>query len=245
MTDTTFWMALAMMFASALYSSVGHGGASAYLATMALFGVPTTTMKPTALILNLMVSSIGLIRYVRAGQFDLRLFLGFALPAIPMAFLGGMIHLPPEIYRPLVGLVLLAAAFQLMRRAKPIAARAPTRPSLLVSVPIGAGLGLLAGLTGTGGGIFLSPILILSGWSAPRVTSGIAAAFIFANSAAGLAGNFASLGRLPPELPWLAGAVIVGAFAGTWFGALRLPQSALVRLLSLVLLIAGAKLLLG
>ena len=237
-----FALALAMALAAALYASVGHGGASAYLALMALFAVAPATMRPTALALNLLVAGIGSIAYFRAGQFNLRLFLLFALPAIPFAFLGGSMELPPQLYRPLVGITLWAAAARLAWDPK----RSPTRsieaPAPAIAIPVGALLGLLAGLTGTGGGIFLSPLILLLGWEEPRKTSGVAAAFILANSIAGLAGNLSSLGSLPAELPFLLAAVGIGGLAGAFMGARRLPRPALLRILALVLAIAGAKL---
>ena len=235
-------IALLMAFAAALYSSVGHGGASAYLAIMALFVLPVATMRPTALALNLLVAGFGTIRYVRAGQFNLRLFLAFAVTAAPFAYLGGTIDIPPHIYRPLVGIVLWCAALRLLWKPKAMAERAVHAPPLWISLPAGAVLGLLAGLTGTGGGIFLSPLILLLGWEKPRATSGVAAAFILANSAAGLAGNVASLGNVPPEMPLLLAAVGAGALLGVWLGVRRLPQSSLLQLLGLVLAVAGAKL---
>lgn len=239
---TLLSIALLMTLAAALYSSVGHGGASAYLAIMALFALPVATMRPTALALNLLVAGLGTWRYLRAGQFDLRLFLAFAVTAIPLAFVGGGIAVPPEIYRPLLGVVLWFAALRLLWRPTVMAERPVRVPSLWITLPAGAAIGLLAGLTGTGGGIFLSPLILLFGWETPRKTSGIAAAFILANSIAGLAGNVASLGELPSQLPVLLGAVTVGGLLGTWLGAHRLPRETLLQLLGLVLLVAGAKL---
>jgi hypothetical protein len=241
---TIITVALMMALAAALYSTVGHGGASAYLAIMGLFAVPAATMRPTALALNLLVAGFGTFRYLRAGQFNLKLFLAFAITAIPMAFIGGGIHVPPEIYRPLVGVVLIASAVRLLWQPVRIATREVALPPLWVSLPCGALLGLLAGLTGTGGGIFLSPLILLLGWEHPRRTSGVAAAFILANSASGLAGNVSSLGGLPPELPVFALAVAAGAVLGVWMGVKRLPQPALLRVLGVVLTIAGAKLIL-
>lgn len=232
-----------MCLGAALYTSVGHGGASAYLAIMALFSVAAMTMKPTALVLNLAAAGLTTLRFVRAGQFNPRLFLMFAVTAIPMAFLGGRFQLPEEVYRPLLGAVLWAAAVRLLWPRPLRCLTEPKAPSLLIAAPTGAAVGLLAGLTGTGGGIFLSPLILLLGWEEPRRTSGVVAAFILANSAAGLAGNLSSVGRLPPELPWLVGAVLLGAAIGSTVGISRLPRERLLQLLGLVLVIAGAKLL--
>jgi uncharacterized membrane protein YfcA len=242
-STTLIWIAALMAIAAALYSSVGHGGASAYLAIMALFAVAPETMRPTALALNLVVAGFGALRYGLKGQTNLRLLLSFAVTATPAAFLGGAIHLPPEYYRPLVGLLLWAAAVRLIWQPRKLAYREVHTPSLAITLPAGAGLGLLAGLTGTGGGIFLSPLIILFGWETPRHTSGVAAGFIFLNSLAGLAGNLASVRGLPPDLPWLAASVTAGALLGTWLGVERLPRERLLQALALVLAVAGAKLL--
>lgn len=229
--------------AAALYSSVGHGGASAYLAIMALFAIPAMTMRPTALTMNLLVAGFATYRYVKAGEFNPRLFLSFAVTAVPFAYLGGTIHIPPEIYRPLVGIVLWCAALHLLFKSRIIAGRPGKIPPLYITLPVGAALGFLAGLTGTGGGIFLSPIILVLGWAQPRVTSGVAAAFILVNSIAGLAGNVAAIQSLPPELPYFLFAAGAGALLGVWLGVRRLPQHQLAQLLGLVLLVAGWKLL--
>jgi uncharacterized membrane protein YfcA len=243
--NSTTVVALALLFAlgAALYSSVGHGGASAYIAAMALFGVAPETMKPTALALNLLVAGFGAWRYWRRGLTNWKLVLAFALTATPAAFIGGEIHLPAIYYKPLVGILLWLAAARLLWQPKALAERVPHPPSLWVTLPLGAVVGLLAGLTGTGGGIFLSPLIILMAWEEPRHTSGVVSAFIFLNSVAGLAGNVASVGYLPRELPIFLGAVGAGAVIGTWLGVERLPRAWLLRTLGMVLTIAGAKLL--
>lgn len=235
-------IALLMGLAAALYSTVGHGGASAYLAIMALFAVAPETMRPTALALNLVVAGFGVWQYARAGQINIRLLAAFVITAAPAAFIGGGISVAPEVYRPMVGVVLWAAAIRLLWQPSRLAQREPRQPPLALTLPVGAGLGLLAGLTGTGGGIFLSPLIILFGWEDARRTSGVAAGFIFLNSLAGLAGNVAAVRALPPELPWLIMAVIIGAVVGTWLGSTRLPKPRLLQGLGLVLVIAGAKL---
>jgi len=243
--DHTTVAALCLLFAlgAALYSSVGHGGASAYIAAMALFSVAPETMKPTALALNLLVAGFGTWRYWRRGLTNGKLVLAFALTAMPAAFIGGGIHLPAITYKPLVGILLWAAAARLLWQPKALAQRQTQAPPLWISLPSGALLGLLAGLTGTGGGIFLSPLIILMAWEEPRRTSGVVSAFIFLNSAAGLAGNAASVGDLPHELPVFLASVAGGALVGTWLGVERLPRPWLLRMLGVVLLIAGAKLL--
>jgi uncharacterized protein len=243
--DPTTVAALAILFAlgAALYSSVGHGGASAYIAAMALFSVAPETMKPTALALNLLVAGFGAWRYWSRGLTNWQLVLAFAAAATPAAFIGGGVHLPAIYYKPLVGMLLWFAALRLLWQPRMLAERPVHTPRLWITIPTGAVLGLLAGLTGTGGGIFLSPLIILMAWEEPRHTSGVVSAFIFLNSAAGLAGNAASVGHLPHELPVFLAAVAGGALLGTWLGVERLPRAWLLRMLGLVLTVAGAKLL--
>ena len=241
--STIFAMAVLMAIAAALYSSVGHGGASAYLAIMALFSVAPETMRPTALALNLVVASFAAASFALKGQTNWRLLAAFAITAVPAAFIGGGIELPSHVYRPLVGIVLLAAALRLFWQPERLAARPVRSPPMAAMLPAGAALGLLAGLTGTGGGIFLSPLIILFGWEEARKTSGIAAAFIVLNSAAGLLGNLGSVQKLPEELPILVGSVFAGALLGAWLGVSRLPRHRLLQGLAIVLVIAAVKLL--
>ena len=210
---------------------------------MALFAVAPEVMKPTALALNLLVAGFGTWRYARRGLTNWKLVLAFAAMATPAAFIGGGIHLPAIYYKPLVGILLWAAAARLLWQPRALAERERHAPALWVTLPSGALLGLLAGLSGTGGGIFLSPLIILNAWEEPRHTSGVVAAFILLNSIAGLAGNVASVGRLPPQLPLFLLSVAAGAVLGTWLGVERLPRSWLLRTLGAVLVVAGAKLL--
>jgi hypothetical protein len=231
-----------MLLAAALYTSVGHGGASAYLALMALFGVPAAVMRPTALALNVVVASLASWRFARAGLFRWRTLWPFLVGAAPMAFLGGAIILPGQLYRPLVGTVLLLAAARLLWPKELRASREWRDPPVLLGILAGAGIGLLSGLTGTGGGIFLSPLLLFLAWSKPKPASGVAAVFILANSTAGLLGNLASVRELPADLPLFLVAVVLGALIGTTLG-IRLPQGAVLRALGVVLVIAGIKLL--
>jgi uncharacterized protein len=243
--DPTTVVLLAVLFAlgAALYSSVGHAGASAYIAAMALFSIAPETMKPTALALNLLVAGFGTWRYWSRGLTNWKLVLAFALTATPAAFIGGRIHLPAIYYKPLVGCLLWLAAARLLWQPRRLAEREVRPPSYWISLPAGAVLGLLAGLTGTGGGIFLSPLIILNAWEEPRRTSGVVAAFIFLNSAAGLAGAATAIGLLPHELPIFLAAALAGALLGTWLGVERLPRPWLLRTLGAVLTVAGAKLL--
>ena len=236
----TFLLAGAFFLAAILYSSVGHAGASGYLAAMAFVGMPTPMMRPTALVLNLLVASITSIRFARAGFFSWSLFWPFALGSVPMAFLGGAITLPGHWYRTLVGLVLWLAAVRLLLNLRVTATI--HQPSFLTSFACGAAIGLLAGLTGTGGGIFLSPLLLFMGWAETRETGGVSAAFILLNSLAGLAGNPASLQHLPPQMALWAGAAILGGLVGAELGTRRIGTPTFRRLLGVVLIVAGAKL---
>ncbi len=236
------WLpALLMFLGAALYTSVGHAGASAYIAVMALFGFAPAVMRPTALVLNVLVASFTSFRYVRAGLFRWRTLWPLLIGALPMAFVGGTIELPGHYYRPLVGIVLLIAGGRLLWGGELRPHAAIRDLPIAGGIASGAAIGLLSGLTGTGGGIFLSPLILLLGWSDPRTASGIAAVFILCNSVAGLAGNFASLQVLPPDLPVYAGAVALGAIVGTTFG-IRWQPPMILRALGLVLCIAGLKL---
>jgi hypothetical protein len=230
-----------MFLGAVLYSSVGHAGASAYLALMALFGVPAAVMRPTALVLNILVASLTSLRYVRAGLFRWRVLWPFLLGAAPFAFFGGSIQVPGDIYRPLVGAVLWLSAARLLWPREIRAVTNPHDPPILTGVLIGMGIGFLSGLTGTGGGIFLSPLLLFLGWSNPKVASGVAAVFILVNSVAGLSGNLASVQELPANLPLFAGSVLAGAVAGTTLG-IRFDAKVIVKALGLVLGVAGFKL---
>jgi uncharacterized membrane protein YfcA len=234
-----------LLFGSALlYTSVGHAGASAYLASMALVGVAPEAMRPTALVLNICVASFSVVRFWRVGLVDLRLVLWLVAGAAPLAFLGGAVQLPGDVYRPLVGGVLLIAAIRLLWPFDVGASKEPTRPHPIIALVTGSSIGFLSGLTGTGGGIFLSPLLILGGWSAVRNASGVAITFILCNSVFGLLGNYASVQRLPAELPVYLAATLLGAVLGTTLGVKRLPAPMILKALGAVLAIAGLKLIL-
>lgn len=202
MDSTILILAAAFLVAALLYSSVGHAGASGYLAAMALMGIAPATMKPTALVLNLLVGTVALLRFSKAGYFSWRLLWPFALGSIPLAFVGGAITLPGHWYKSLVGLVLIVAAVRLVwSRAAPSAPAHVHAAPVLPAILCGAVIGLLSGLTGTGGGIFLSPLLLFMGWAETRETGGVSAAFILVNSAAGLAGISRAFNTCPPRSP--------------------------------------------
>ena len=233
----------ALFFAAALlYSSVGHAGASAYLAAMALVGVLPETMRPTALVLNLFVATIVIVRFHRAGHLPWPQLVPLAIGSVPMAFLGGTIHLPGELYRPLVALVLLAGAVRLATSPAPDDDTTPSGVPMAAGIASGAGIGLLAGLSGTGGGIFLTPLLVLTGWTGTRAAAGLSGAFILVNSVAGIAGLLRGGVTLPPEIPLWIAAVVGGGLIGSRLGSTRFTILNLRRALAFVLVLAAAKL---
>lgn len=232
---------LAIFVVALLYASVGHGGASGYIAIMALASLPASTIKPTALVLNILVSAIALFQFSRAGYFSWRTFWPFALTSVPCSFLGGMTRLPPNLLKPLLGAVLVFSAWRLLiKQARKESGTRP--PQIAVALVIGALLGFLSGVTGVGGGIFLSPLLLLLGWAGTRETAGVSALFILLNSISGLLGHVASLGDIPSFTTWLAVCAFTGGAYGAYLGSRRLPLNAIRYTLALVLFIAGIKL---
>lgn len=225
-----------------LYSSVGHAGASGYIALMSLLSLAPATIKPTALALNILVATIGTFQFWRAGHFSWRLFWPFALLSVPAAWIGGYLNLPKQVFQMLVGLTLLYSAARFVLR--PPAETEPGEVPLPAALAIGAGIGLLAGLTGTGGGIFLTPVLLFLGWARTRTAAAVSAPFILVNSISGLSGNVSSSGQFPAfALPLLVAAGVGGAI-GSQLGSQRFDPVLIKRLLAAVLLIAGLKLLL-
>ena len=241
-TDLAVLCALVFM-AAVLYSMVGHAGASGYLAAMALVGVAPAVMKPTALTLNIVVATVGTVQFVRAGSFSWRLFWPFALGSIPLAFLGGSLAVPVPLYERVLALVLLYAAYRLFRVTS--AAGEARRVSRPVAVGCGTGIGFLSGLTGVGGGIFLSPLMLLMGWADARRTAAVSVAFILVNSVSGLLGHLSSVRSLPGEIGILAAVALAGGLVGSTIGSRRLPNPVLRRLLAVVLVVAAGKLLLA
>lgn len=243
LTTAIVVLAVAIFVMAVLYSSVGHAGASGYLAAMALAGLAPAVMKPTALTLNILVALVAASRFYRAGYFSWRIFLPFAATSIPFAFVGGALQLPGSVYQKLVGLALLFAAFRLWMHAA-ARAEAEAKPvPLPAAVALGAFIGLLSGITGVGGGIFLSPVLLLAGWAETRQASGVAAAFILVNSVAGLAGHLASVRMVPDSIYLWGAAALAGGLIGTELGRRRLATVTLRRVLSVVLVVAGLKML--
>lgn len=224
-----------------LYASVGHGGASGYLALMALFAVAPQDMKTTALLLNLFVAGIAFIQYRRGGHFSWKLFLPFAITSVPAAFAGGLMEVDATIYRRVLAVLLLLAVWRIVG--------IPSRegnthrtPSPVVGAVLGAAIGFFSGLIGIGGGILLSPIVLLMGWGGLRNAAAVSALFIWVNSLAGMVGNLAGGRTIAPEAWPLVGLAVAGGLAGAWYGSFRAMPRALAYLLAAVLLIAGGKL---
>lgn len=238
----------ALLFAVAvLYSSVGHAGASGYIASMTLLGFAPEQVRPTALALNLLVGGIGLFRWWRGGHVRWRNVLPFVLASAPAAFFSAQIRLPKESWSLLLGIVLLVAAIGVFRHASRAeaedAATQGRKVPWLAGLVVGAAIGVLSGLTGTGGAIFLTPLLLFAHWMPTREASGTSVAFVWINSLTGLAGLLHSGQSLPTMLPLWLGVVALGALLGTQLGLQWLPVRGLRRALGVVLLIAAAKLL--
>jgi hypothetical protein len=243
----TLLLSALIFLAATIYTAVGHAGASGYIAVMALFGVAPAVMKPTALCLNILVATFGTWRLYNAGWIAWRALWPYLIGSIPLAFVGGAVQLPGTLYKAIVGLVLIFAGtrFLLNQRERTQTPHGPAAaPPLVWAILIGAAIGLLSGLTGTGGGIYLSPVLLFMGWAGARQSAGITSPFILINSIAGLAGNWVSLASLPAELPIYALAALVGALLGMQLAIKWLSPATLQQILGLVLIVAGIKLVL-
>ena len=249
MSNTDLLLAALFLAVAVIYSSVGHAGASGYIASMALLGFAPEQVRPTALALNLLVGGIGLFRWWRGGHVRWRNVLPFVLASAPAAFLSAQVTLPKESYSLLLGIVLLVAAVGVFRHAS----RAEAEDELargrdvpwLAGLLVGAAIGTLSGLTGTGGAIFLTPLLLFAHWMPTREASGTSVAFVWINSLTGLVGLLHSGQSLPAMLPWWLGVVAIGALIGTQMGLKWLPVRGLRLALGVVLLIASGKLLLA
>ena len=249
MMEQSILLAVLIFVMALLYSSVGHGGASGYLAAFALMGVAVAVMKPSALVLNVLVSTIASVRFYQAGWFSWRIFLPFAAASIPLAYIGGGVTLHASLHKQIVGVVLVYAAFRLWgfaqgeKQAEATNVEIVTKPVPLVwAVVWGAGLGFLSGLVGVGGGIFLSPLLLLAGWASVQQASSVAAAFILVNSLAGLAGTWSNVAALPEGIYLWGAAAVCGGLIGAELGSRKLAGVILRRVLAIVLLVASYKL---
>lgn len=245
MVDYTLLGTFALfLFVAFIYSSVGHAGASGYLATMALLSFPIIEIKSTSLILNIVVASIASYKFISAGYFDKKAFFSFAATSIPAAFIGGAITLSPYWFKLFAGLFLLVSAVALVIRNKRIGQEKTSDVNIYTALIVGAVIGLFSGLIGVGGGIFLSPLLILMGWTSMRKTSGVSALFIFCNSIIGLAGHLYSNSFHVHNMYYWIVAVIIGGFAGSHLGSTLYNNKVLIGILFIVLCSAGLKFLL-
>lgn len=227
-----------------LYASVGHGGASGYHAVMALFAVEAILMKSTALTLNIFVAGISFYHYWKAGFFKWKLFLPFALGSIPLAYLGGTIAIPEEIYKGILGMFLVFAVLKMLGVLGGESKQQRDLP-FGIGLLFGAGLGFISGLIGIGGGIILSPLLLLFRWAKMKEAAAISALFILVNSLSGLLGIVSSGNYTPvPNIIWWIVIAVIGGFVGSYIGSKKMSNKGVRYLLALVLSLASVKLLL-
>ncbi len=251
---TTWPLAIVLAVIAAIYASVGHAGATGYIAVMSLWGLPPEFIRPTALMLNVVVAAIGTVQFVRAGHFDWKLFASLAVASVPAAALGGWLALPTFAFEAALGMMLGYSSFRLVRDtfAEPDSALddepvvwEPTRPwrRHAAFAGLGAIVGFLSGLTGVGGGVFLTPVLLAAGVARLRTVAAVSAAFILVNSLAGLLGGAMAGRAIPTPGMELVGAVAVGGAIGSSLGAFAIPLRGLRLLMAVVLGIASLKLL--
>lgn len=236
------WLAMMVAVMAVLYSSVGHGGASGYLAAMALMGLSVLEVKPAALVMNIAVASMVVYRFAGGGYFNWRLFAPFALASVPLAYLGGTLDVSAFMLKVLIGLSLLVASLRLFMTQGDVVD--PQPPGTLVAMLAGGGIGFIAGLTGVGGAIYLSPVLYAMRWADMRTNAAVSGAFVLVNSISGLLGYLGSGAAIPTFTPLLVVAALTGALLGTSLGLQRMNATAIRRLLGIVLTIAGGKLIL-
>lgn len=239
---TTYWIFILILpVISFLYASVGHGGASGYLALMALFSFAPEVMKPTALLLNLFVAGIAFYHYYKEGYFNRKLFLSFAITSIPMAFIGGMITIDASIYKKILALLLIFAILKMLnvfRNEKSKVKDIKIWQGLIV----GAVIGFFSGLIGIGGGIILSPVILLLHWGKMKEAAAVSALFIWVNSAAGLIGQLSSGASLPNEAFIFVIFALIGGFLGGYYGSKKFNNKSLRYMLAFVLILASFKL---
>jgi len=228
-------------FVAFMYSAVGHGGASGYLAMMALFSFAPGVMKPTALLLNLFVAAIAFLHYWRTGYFNLKLFVPFAIASIPLAFLGGLIELDASIYKKVLAVLLV---FAILRMLNVIGKESEVIKGIKVwqGLIVGGAIGFFSGLIGIGGGIILTPVILLMHWGKMKEAAAVSAIFIWVNSASGMAGQLSSGVVLDPQAFILVGIAVIGGFLGGYLGSRKFNNKFLRYMLAVVLAIACLKL---
>jgi uncharacterized membrane protein YfcA len=239
--DNFFIFYILLFVVAFLYASVGHGGASGYLALMALFSVTPDVMKPTALLLNLFVSLTSFIQFYRGKHFIWKIFLPLALASVPLAFLGGLIPVQGDIYKKILGFLLVIPVVRFLF-FKNIQVTEIKKSNIPLSILIGAVIGFLSGLIGIGGGILLSPILLLLKWTDQKQTAAISALFIFVNSISGLAGQLTKGIQFSSDMYAYVAIAFAGGLCGAYFGALKFKQVILKNILAAVLAVAAYKL---
>jgi len=242
MAQNTILFLSILFIVAALYASVGHGGASGYLALMALFSIAPAVMRPTALLLNLFVSSVSFIQFYRGGYFKWKIFWPFAVASIPLSFIGGLITIQSSIYKNILGVLLLVPVVRFLF-FKNTEAKALKETDITLSLIIGAVIGFLSGMIGIGGGIILSPVLLLLKWTDQKQTAAITALFIFVNSVAGLFGQLTKGIHFSVDMVLYVAVAFTGGLLGAYLGALRFPQAILKNVLGCVLAVAAYKLL--
>lgn len=240
-TTTTVLISVAVFLVALLFAIAGHTGASAYLAIFGLLGMAPAVIKPTVLALNVVVGCVAVYKFARAGHFSWRLIWPFILTSIPFSFLGGLITLPTSIYRLIVGVVLVYAAFRMLFDVPNKNGTRPDSPSLWLSLLLGAGIGFTGGLIGIGGGVLLSPILLLTKWAGPQLTAGTISVFVLVNSISGLLGHWSASPDLPSQLPIWGAVALIGGWIGAEIGSRRLSATTIRRMLGLILLLAGLR----
>ena len=231
-----------IFFGAILYSSVGHGGASSYIAIMSLMGTPIASIKPIGLVLNIIVSSVASYRFIKNKLFNLKIFIPVAIGSIPAAFIGGYLNLTSDIYRVLVGVILVFAGFQFLFDIFKYVKKKTDRPvNFWLGLFAGVIIGFLSGLTGTGGGIFLSPLIVFLGWTTVKGSSGTAAVFILLNSISGLLGNITSISLIPNTIFLYSFSAFGGVLIGTQLGIKIFNEHYMKNALGIVLIVAGFK----
>jgi len=239
--SSTLYISAAVFLAAFLFAIAGHTGDSAYLAIFGLAGMTPDEIKPTVLSLNVFVASVAMYKFARAGHFSWRLIWPFIVTSIPFSFLGGLITLPTPVYRILVAVVLIYAAFRMLFNMPNENGNPLDFPPVWLSLLLGAGIGFTGGLIGIGGGILLSPLLLLTSWAGPQLTAGTVAVFVLVNSISGLLGHWAVSMHLPSQLPIWGTVALVGGWIGAEIGSRKLSANFLRRMLGLILLVSGLR----
>ncbi len=240
-TSALLIFCLSLALIAMLYGSVGQAGASGFVALLALFSFAPDIIKPTALVLNVLVSSVVALRFARSGHFSWPLLRPFLIASMPAALVGGYLTLPPGVFNTLLGILLLVAGAPFFLRKVPTPTKVVS-PPLILALLAGGVIGLVSGLTGMGGGVLLAPLLIYCQWAKAQATAAASAVFILLNSIMALLGHLSVVDQLPPHLAWFALAAVIGGVIGARLGSSYLSAATIHRILGGTLLIAGIKL---